>query len=94
MNVRLFLFAPAIVFDRRHLGAIDAIKANWQLTRGHFWGLFGVSLLLGLMNVGGAMACYVGLLFTVPYTLLILTAGYLLISRPRRSLHDISRDYP
>jgi len=81
-QVRLFLFAPALIFDR-NLGAMDAMKANWELTRGHFWGLFGVSLLLGLINLGGVLACLIGALFAVPYTMLILNAGYLLISDPR-----------
>jgi hypothetical protein len=78
VQVRLFLFAPTIIFDR-NLGAMDTMKRNWELTSGHFWGLFGVSLLLGLINVGGALACGIGLLFTMPYTILILNAGYLLI---------------
>ena len=81
-QVRLFLFAPIIVFDR-NLTAMDAIKANWELTRGHFWGLFGVSLLLGLINLGGAIACLIGLLFAIPYTMLILTGGYVIISGRR-----------
>ena len=83
-QVRLFLFAPAIIFDRG-LGAVEAVKANWELTRGHFWGLFGVSLLLGLINLGGVLACLVGLLFAIPFTALILTGGYVLISRRRPS---------
>ncbi len=81
-QVRLFLFAPAIIFDR-DLGAMDAMKANWELTRGHFWGLFGVTLLLGLIYLGGFLACLVGALFAVPYIMLILNAGYLLITGAR-----------
>ena len=59
LQIRLFLFAPAIIFDR-NLGAMDAMKANWELTRGHFWGLFGVSILLGLIVLGGLLACLIG----------------------------------
>jgi glycerophosphoryl diester phosphodiesterase family protein len=81
-QVRLFLFAPAIIFHR-NLGAVEAIKANWKLTRGHFWGLFGISLLVGLVYLGGALACLVGLLFAIPYGLLILVSGYVLITGGR-----------
>ncbi len=59
------------------------MKANWELTRGHFWGLFGVSLLLGLIILGGVLACLIGALFALPYTMLILNAGYLLITGAR-----------
>ena len=91
VQVRLFLFAPAIIFDR-NLGAMDAMKANWELTRGHFWGLFGVSLLLGLIILGGVLACLIGTLFAVPYTVLILTSGYLLITGARGP-EDVSVRY-
>ena len=82
LQVRLLVFAQAIIFDR-NLGAMDAMKANWELTRGHFWGLFGVSLLLGLILLGGVLACLIGVLFALPYTVLILNAGYLLITGAR-----------
>jgi hypothetical protein len=82
LHVRLFLFAPTIIFDRK-LSAGDAIKANWELSRGHFWGLLGVSLLVGLIAVGGALACGIGLLFAVPYVTLVMNAGYLLIAGRR-----------
>jgi Membrane domain of glycerophosphoryl diester phosphodiesterase len=82
LHVRLFLFAPMIIFDRK-LGAMEAIKANWELTRGHFWGLLGVSLLVGLIVVGGALACGIGLLFALPYATLVINAGYLLIAGRR-----------
>jgi uncharacterized protein YbaR (Trm112 family) len=81
-QVRIFLFAPTIIFDR-NLGAMDAMKANWELTRGHFWGLFGVGLILFLIYLGGALACGIGVLFALPYIILILNAGYLLITGAR-----------
>ena len=82
LQIRLLVFAPSIIFDRK-LGAMDAMKGNWALTRGHFWGLFGVSLLMGLIMMGGALACLIGMLFAIPYVMLILNAGYLLITDPR-----------
>lgn len=81
-QIRLFQFAPIMIFDRK-LPAMDALKANWELTRGHFWGLFGVNFLLGLIAIGGFLACGIGLLFAVPYVILIQTAGYVLITDPR-----------
>ncbi|HVS36961.1 MAG TPA: hypothetical protein VMS17_15480 [Gemmataceae bacterium] len=92
-EIRLLLFAPAIIFDR-NLSAVDAIKANWELTRGHFWGLFGVSLLLGLILFAGVLACGIGLLFAFPFAMLVLTAGYVLITQRRPSPdYEFHRDY-
>ena len=82
IQIRLLLFAPSIIFDR-NLGAMEAMKGNWELMRGHFWGLFGVSFLMGCIMIGGALACGIGLLFAIPYVMLILNAGYLLITDPR-----------
>jgi hypothetical protein len=77
--IRLFLFDALLVFDR-NLTAGQALKANWELTRGHFVGLFGVTLLVGLIGIAGVLACGVGLLFSIPYALLILSAGYVIIT--------------
>jgi hypothetical protein len=82
LQVRLLAFAPCIIFDRKE-GAVGAIKANWELTRGHFWGLFGVGILLFLIILGGALACGIGALFAVPYAMLIWNAGYLFIAGRR-----------
>jgi hypothetical protein len=85
VQIRFLIFAPALIFDRK-LGAMEAMKANWELTRGHFWGLFGVSILMGLITLGGVLACLIGVLFAVPYTMLIMNAGYLLIAGRREPL--------
>jgi Membrane domain of glycerophosphoryl diester phosphodiesterase len=85
VSIRLLFFAPALIFDRR-LSALEAMKANWELTRGHFFGLLGVSILMGLITIGGVFACLVGVLFAVPYTMLIVNAGYLLIAGRREPI--------
>jgi hypothetical protein len=82
-----FLYAPMLIIDR-NFGAIDSLAGSWKLTRGNFWMTFLVVLLLQVINSAGAMACYVGMLFTFPLTILVPVAGYLLIagSRPPVSL--------
>jgi hypothetical protein len=77
LYVRLTLFARPLIFDR-HFGGIEALAGSWKLSRGHFWGLLGVFLVTLLVDAGGAVLCGVGLLFTVPLTTLVVTAGYLL----------------
>jgi hypothetical protein len=85
LAVRCFAFTQLLVFDR-NLGAIEAIKANWELTRGHFWGVFGAILLIGIISIAGILGCIIGVLFTVPLGALTLTAGYLFIAGRREPL--------
>jgi hypothetical protein len=85
LYIRLFFFAPLLIMDRG-LGAMDALKANWELSRGHFWGLFGASFVIGLIILGGVLLCLVGVLFTLPLALLMQTAGYLFLAGRRPPL--------
>jgi len=77
--VRATCFNVFLILDRG-VSPVEAIKGSWQLSRGHFWGLFGVSLLLGLLLLIGFLLCGVGILFTGPLVMLTSTAGYLLIA--------------
>jgi len=85
--VKLLYFSYQLVFDRGY-GTMQAMSVNWKMSNGHFWGLVGMGLLLGLINAGGAMACCVGLLFSMPFVSLAFSAGYLLSggTRPPLSL--------
>jgi hypothetical protein len=76
------LFAVPLILDRK-CGAVECIQGSFLLTGGHFWGLLGVLLLLGLINVGGLLLCGIGLLLTIPFTQLVLVAGYLFIAGTR-----------
>jgi hypothetical protein len=55
---------PALV-DRRR-GCIDAIKTSWQLMSSNPIGAVGAVLLAGVLGVFGALACCVGILYTIP----------------------------
>jgi hypothetical protein len=59
LSVRLSL-ASTITFETRKI----AIRASWDMTRGHFWNLFGAYLLAGVM---GAIVAILGtaLIFVV-----------------------------
>jgi hypothetical protein len=79
VGLRAFFFSTQLIVDR-NCGPIDAIQGSWSLTRGHFWCLLGVSLLLGIINLAGVMLLVVGVLFTLPLTALVTNAGYLIIT--------------
>jgi hypothetical protein len=83
VSIRAFLFNPWLIIDRG-CGPIEAIKGNWELTRGHFWGWLGFSIVLGLILLVGAIPCYLGLPFTFPIMYLVLTAAWLRITSAKR----------
>lgn len=85
--LRALSFNVPLIIDR-NVGPIEAIQLNWELSRGHALGIFGVLFLIGLIGMVGAFACGIGLLFTMPLCVMTYNAGYLLIAgstRPRRS---------
>jgi hypothetical protein len=77
--VRFGAFSWHLILDRHYTG-IEALQGSWYLTRGHFWILFALVLLEGLINMGGYLSLCFGLLFTMPLTTLVNAAGYLLIA--------------
>jgi hypothetical protein len=85
--VRLSFFSVPLIVDRA-LGPIEAIQGSWTLSRGHSLGLVGVSILLGLINLAGAMLCLVGVLFSAPLVYLTTAAGYLLVAGTRPPLRQ------
>ena len=90
---RTSLFARQLIIDRG-CGPIEAMKGCWALTRGHFWGLFGVfALLIGIWSVAAVLTCGVAAILGAPYVLLVLCSGYLHIAgtRPPVSRSEAAR---
>lgn len=75
----MFMFATILVIDR-DLGPIEAMRESNRVTRGHKWNLLGLVLVLALVNVLGALALFVGLLVSVPVTLLALMQVYRILA--------------
>jgi hypothetical protein len=82
VGVRIGFFGPYLIIDR-DFGPVEALQESWDLTTGHFWGLLGVTLLLvGFFHVAYA-AGGIGVLFVLPLTALVRSAGYLLAGGTR-----------
>ncbi|MBI5003769.1 DUF975 family protein [Candidatus Kaiserbacteria bacterium] len=73
--VTLFAFVKLLVIDR-NLGPIEAMKESVQITRGHRLDLFLLILSLIAINILGAIALLIGLLLTVPVSVLALVHAY------------------
>ena len=60
------VFAPFIQMDENPPGPIDCIKRSWEITRGSWWRIFGLFLLIGLIAIAGVCLCGVGLIAAIP----------------------------
>ena len=60
----------------RDMGVFDAFRYSSSLTQNNKMSLLGLSILLGLINLGGMLALCIGLFFTVPLTWLASLIAY------------------
>ena len=51
------------------VGVTESLRQSLELTRGHRWTLFGMGIVLLLVNLLGLLACIVGVIFTSGITL-------------------------
>ncbi|MHC5541484.1 hypothetical protein ACYOEI_24960 [Singulisphaera rosea] len=78
MNARLGQ-AFFCIIDRK-VGPLTALKTSAELTRGRTGTIFLIWLLTTLMNTAGTMACYLGLLVTLPFSTLMLAVTYVALT--------------
>lgn len=60
------VFAPFIQMDENPPGPLDCIRRSWALTRGSWWRIFGLTLILSLIAIAGVCLCGVGLIAAIP----------------------------
>ena len=65
---------PLIVDKQMDFGA--AMKLSWEKVNQHWWQVFGLVILISLVNVAGFCACCVGVLFTIPVGFAALMIAY------------------
>ncbi|MEI9960945.1 MAG: glycerophosphoryl diester phosphodiesterase membrane domain-containing protein [Limisphaerales bacterium] len=53
-----------------------AMKTSWKMVGKHWWQVFGLTIVIGLLNVVGFCVCCVGLLFTVPIGFVAMMFAY------------------
>lgn len=70
-----FLFSAYLVIDKGR-GPIEAIKESWRITKGHKWQLFLLVLAVAGINVIGFLLLLVGLIVTIPVTMLAVVHAY------------------
>jgi uncharacterized membrane protein len=58
-------FTLPLIIDRQ-MDFWTAMKASWKMVGKHWWQVFGLVVVIGLLNIVGVLACCVGALFTAP----------------------------
>jgi uncharacterized membrane protein len=83
----LLLIVPGVIFALKysqtrfliidkHMKPMEAVRESARLTKGKRGKIFGFALLLLLINILGALALLVGLLFTIPLSLIATAVLY------------------
>lgn len=70
-----FTFVLCFIVDQES-GATESMSQSWALTKGHFWFVLWLSVVMLAINFLGALALLVGLLFTIPFTSLVIIIAY------------------
>jgi uncharacterized membrane protein len=65
------------------VGVLESLQRSHEITRGHRWQLFGMAIVLFLVNLVGLLACIVGVVFTAGITLIAWAYLYRALSGER-----------
>lgn len=68
-------FTLPLIIDKE-LDFWTAMGASRRMVRKHWWHVFGLMILIGLLNLAGLCACCVGVLFTMPIGFAALMLAY------------------
>jgi uncharacterized membrane protein len=71
-----FGFFGYVIVDRNEQSPVEALKISQQIVSPKFWPVLGLLVVLYLINIVGAILCGVGLLFTLPITLVAHAYAY------------------
>jgi hypothetical protein len=68
-------FTLPLIVDKQ-LDFWTAMGASWKMVNKHWFHVFGLIVLIGLLNLAGMLVCCVGLLFTFPVGVAALMYAY------------------
>lgn len=54
----------------KDVDSVGAIQTSMQQVKGRWWNIFGFALVIGLLNIAGALCFFVGLLVSIPVSAL------------------------
>lgn len=68
-------FATPLIIDQK-MGFWSAFVLSWKMVHKHWFHIFGLVILVGLLNVVGFCMCCIGLLVTAPLGMLAICYAY------------------
>jgi uncharacterized membrane protein len=68
-------FTLPLIVDRQ-MDFATAMRASWKMVNKHWWMVFGLVILMSLLNLAGFLACCIGLLFSIPICVGALMFAY------------------
>ena len=77
-------FTLPLIIDRE-MDFWTAMKTSFKRVNRHWWQVFGLVILLGLLNLAGFLACCIGILFTLPVSFAALMYAYETLFGPKES---------
>ena len=79
-----WIFTLPLIIDKQ-MDFWTAMKTSWKMVGKHWWQVFGLVVLVGVLNIVGVLMCCVGLLFTLPVGFAALMHAYETIFSERRA---------
>jgi hypothetical protein len=70
-----WLFTLPLIIDKGMVFG-TAMKTSFKMVNKHWWLVFGLTVVAGLVSAAGVLACCVGALFTIPLGLAVLMFAY------------------
>jgi uncharacterized membrane protein len=86
LAVRLKFYIYFIMEDE-NLSATDSLRKSFELTRGVFWKLLAFNIILAMINILGLLVFGIGLLFTIPVSIIAYTHLYKKLSVHQHEEH-------
>jgi ribosomal protein L40E len=71
----LFALCIPIAIDQR-VSATEALSRSWNVVKGNFWMYLLFMLVAQFLSGAGSMACYIGLIATIPFQAIAIAVAY------------------
>jgi hypothetical protein len=76
-------FTLPLIIDKQ-IGFSTAMKTSFKMVNKHWWQIFGLTIVAGLVSIAGILGCCIGALFTAPIGVAAMMIAYeTIFSRPQ-----------
>ena len=79
-----WMFSLPLILDQR-VGFWTAMKRSWRQVRRHWWSCLALLVVMAILNFAGVLCCLVGLVVTIPISMLVLMCAYETVIHGRKA---------